>query len=154
MTPKELLAYQELEKVCNHFIAHNYPHLNIPEGYKQFLKDMENENEHWIFSDSIAIANVNHDLKEAFGNGYNSEDAHFTAISSLYMCLVKPRSRRNVNTLIENVTNAGGGLGTGIVGWNIILHKFDPTTGKVKVIFLTEVVYRILYFHYHQKQQH
>jgi hypothetical protein len=146
MTTTQRSALKELGSVCDTFIKYNYPNMTLDVGYRHFLKDLENEREAWTTDDSIAVMNVNRTLKAAFGEGYNSDKAYFTSISTLTTCLEEKSNNRFVDDFIKGNINSGGGLGPNIIGWSIINNKVDPISGLVKIIYQTEVVYRILYF--------
>ena len=146
ITTQQKEALRQLETVCDTFIRFNYPDMSIDQGYRKFLKDMELENDSWKTNDSVAVMNVNRTLKEAFGDGYDEETAVFNLLSTLTNCLEKTSNNRFVDDFIEKSKNSGGGDGPSIVGWRIINRKADPMRGQIKIIYLTEVVYRILYY--------
>lgn len=144
LTVEQRTALRDLESVCNRFIKHNYPEMDTDEGYKQFLKDIEAEREAWTTDDSIAVMNLNQRLKATFGE-YIADKAFFSALSPVTTCLKKTSNSKFVNKFVEDNYSCGGGLGPNLIAWSIINNKLDPTSGQVKIIYQTEVVYRILF---------
>ena len=146
ITTQQQEALRDLETVCDTFIKFNYPDMSIDQGYRKFLKDIELENDTWKTNDSGSVMNVNRTLKKAFGDGYDEEMAVFNLLSTLTNCLEKTSNNRFVDDFIKTSMSSGGGDGPNMVGWRIINRKADPMSGQIKIIYLTEVVYRTLYF--------
>jgi hypothetical protein len=146
ITTQQQIALKELTNVCDTFIKYNYPDMDTEEAYRQFLKDLETEKDNWKTSDSVSVMNVNRTLEMAFGDGYDEETAVFNPSSTVTNCLEKTSNSRFVDDFVKASMSSGGGDGPNMVGWRIINNKVDPLSGQVKVIYLTEVVYRTLYF--------
>ena len=146
ITTQQRTALRELEKACDTFVKYNYPDLDLDEGYRQFLKDLETEKDTWKTNDSASVMNVNQALEVAFGDGYDEETAVFNPLSTVTSCLEKTSNIRFVDDFVKASMSSGGGDGPNMVGWRIINNKVDPLSGQIKIIYLTEVVYRTLYF--------
>ena len=94
ITAQQQTALKELEKVCDTFIRYNYPDMDVDEGYRQFLKDLETEKDTWLTIDSISVMNTHRTLKNAFGDGYDEEGAFFNPLSTVTNCLEKTSNNR------------------------------------------------------------
>lgn len=109
ITTTQRTALQELGSVCDKFIKYNYPNMTLDAGYRHFLKDLENERDTWSTDDSVAVMKVNRMLKAAFGEGYNSDKAYFTSISTLTTCLEKASNNRFIDDFVKLNIDSGGG---------------------------------------------
>jgi hypothetical protein len=101
-------------------------------------------------TDTAKIFQMNSELRAAFGKSYDEVRANFSVESSLTKCLRESNSRkfflqrRGIEGLLED-KEMRGELGPNILAGAMQANKINPTKGINKTIFVTEVLWRLLY---------
>jgi len=145
LTPDEREVLADLEKLSDRFILANYPNVDLSNGYKLFLDELFRDDKGLWKIDSSSVIDVNRKLKRVYGDDYDEEKANFLPLSSLNFCLKKASNNRFVDKFIKSKSSAGE-IGPGIIGGGMQGNNITPDKGLNKIIFITEVVFRTMYF--------
>lgn len=146
----EKLSYSNLVSFCDQFISSNYPNDPLEDGYRKFLSEVvESDPKAWK-TDKAKILEMSSELKRVFGDSYDQSRASFTVKSPIAKCLQASNNerfflaRRGIKNLLEDKEKKGE-LGPNILAGAMLTNKIDPTKGLNKVIFVTEVLWRLVY---------
>lgn len=143
----ERQAYSALVDLCDDFIRANYPNDELNDGYIDFLNDIgltEPSSKTWKY-DTLRINKMSKELKEVFGETYKVDRCEFSRNSKIVTCLKENSTSSGIDKFIEHKEDWGSSGGPHIVASGMKASNISPTKGLSKTIFVTEVVWRLLY---------
>ena len=90
-------------------------------------------------------------LKKVFGKTYKTERCEFSGNSKISACLKENSTSSAIDEFVEHKEKWGSGGGPQIVASGMKAHNTSPTKGLSKTIFVTEVVWRLVYLNISRK---
>jgi hypothetical protein len=147
LNSNERQAYLELVELCDDFIKMNYPNYELDDGYLNYQNDLAlNEPTTKIWKvDTLRIEKMSKRLKKIFGDTYHVDRCEFSRDSRVVSCLKENSTSSAIDKFIEGKEQRGSSGGPMIVASGMKAHNTSPTNGLNKTIFVTEVVWRLLY---------
>jgi hypothetical protein len=146
----EQKSYANLVSLCDKFVLSNYPDDQLDDGYQKFLDGLlEADPKTWKIDTSM-VYEMNFELAKVFGDTYDQGRANFLIGSPLTKCLQESNRTRlslkriGLENLLEDKKKSGQ-LSPNLIAGAMQANRISPTKGIGKTIFVTEVLWRLLY---------